>query len=350
MEVGQLGNNLQSIEMNFSQSILIIGFGSIGKRHTNNLLSLTKSNLIIYTNRKNIKKTELVNHSKNKNRIKILNDFKKCLNEKPKICFICNETNLHIDYAMKLAKENMDIFVEKPLSHSMKNISSLQSMMQKNKKILMVGCNFRFYPPIQKIKQLISKKFIGNIISVQSENNSFLPDWHPSEDYSKNYAAKDSKGGGVTLTQIHELDFLTWIFGNQKKIHSLVGKFSNLKITSDDLSVSIIELKNKIIIELHLDYFSRPFYKRIKIRGTNGIIYWNSKQNSIKTFDNNKQKWSIITVSNNYSLNKKYVNRMYIDELKYFLDHVSSRKQPMNNLNEAIPILKTALKIKSSHN
>ena len=38
----------------------------------------------------------------------------------------------------------------------MKNINLLQSIMKKNKKILMVGCNFRFYPPIQKIKQLIS--------------------------------------------------------------------------------------------------------------------------------------------------------------------------------------------------
>ena len=335
--------------MNFTEPILIIGFGSIGRRHTNNLLDLTKSNLIIYTNRKNIKKIEFANYSKNKDRIKILNDIKQCLNEKPKICFICNETNLHINFAMKLAKQKMDIFIEKPLSHSMKNISLLQSIIQKNKKILMVGCNFRFYPPIQKIKQLISKKSIGNIISVQCENNSFLPDWHTSEDYRNNYAAKDSKGGGVTLTQIHELDFLTWIFGNYKKIHSLVGKFSNLKITSDDLSVSIIELKNKIIVELHLNYFSRPSYKRIKIRGTNGIIYWNSKQNSIKIFDNKKQQWSIIAVSGNYSLNKKSVNKMYVDEIKYFLEHVNSRKQPMNNLNEAIPILKTALKIKSSN-
>tara|TARA_Y100000996_G_scaffold211057_2_gene165728 strand:- start:1525 stop:2535 length:1011 start_codon:yes stop_codon:yes gene_type:complete len=335
--------------MNFSKPILIIGFGSIGRRHTNNLLSLTKSNLIIYTNRKNIKKTEFTNYTKNKSRIKISNDLKQCINEKPKICFICNETNLHIDFAIKLAKQNMDIFIEKPLSHTMKNITLLQSIIQKNRKILMVGCNFRFYPPIQKIKQLITNQSVGKIISVQCENNSYLPDWHSYEDYRKSYAAKDSKGGGVTLTQIHELDFLTWIFGNYKKIHSLVRKSSNLKITGDDISVSIIELKNKIILELHLNYFSRPFYKRIKIRGTNGIIYWNSKKNIIKVFNNKKQEWSNISIPDNYLLIKKSVNQMYVDEIKYFLKHVNTRKQPMNNLNEAMPILETALKIKSSH-
>jgi len=79
------------------------------------------------------------------------------------------------------------------------------------------------------------------------------------------------------------------------------------------------------------------------------MIYWNSKQNSIKIFNHKKQQWSTISVSNNYLLTKKSVNRMYVDEIKYFLKHVNSRKQPMNNLTEAIPILETALKIKSSH-
>ena len=153
----------------------------------------------------------------------------------------------------------------------------------------------------------------------------------------------------MTLTQIHELDFLTWMFGNYKKIHSLVRKRSKLKINTDDISVSIFELKNKIILELHLNYFSRPFYKRLKIRGENGIIYWNSKKNNVKIFNNKKQEWSIISVPDNYSLTTKSVNQMYIDEIKYFLKHVNKRKQPMNNLNEAIPILKTALKMKSSY-
>ncbi|MBT7632177.1 MAG: hypothetical protein HN597_21150, partial [Desulfobacula sp.] len=39
---------------------------------------------------------------------------------------MCNETNLHIETAIKLAKNNQHIFLEKPLSNSLKNISILQ--------------------------------------------------------------------------------------------------------------------------------------------------------------------------------------------------------------------------------
>jgi predicted dehydrogenase len=40
----------------------------------------------------------------------------------------------------------------------------------------MIGCNLRFHPCIKKIKQLMDKKTIGKILSVQVESGSYLPD------------------------------------------------------------------------------------------------------------------------------------------------------------------------------
>ena len=330
-----------------TNKILIIGFGSIGKRHTNNLLRITSSQLIIFSKRKNIRSKDFFNYSKNKNRIQIISDFDKCLEENPSIAFITNETSIHVDFALKLVQKKIDLFIEKPLSNSMKNLSRLNSIVHKNKIIVMVGCNFRFYPPISKIKELVDKRSVGKIISVQSENGSYLPDWHPNEDYSKGYAARNDLGGGVTLTQIHELDYLTWIFGTVVSFYSVVGKFSQLHVTADDMCVCILQLRNNIIVELHLDYFSKPYYKRIKIKGTDGILYWNSDENKVKLYDNKSCRWKLIKVHNNYKLTKKMVNQMYVDELRYFLQCVVNRKQPMNNLEESSKILKSALNFKS---
>ena len=63
------------------------------------------------------------------------------------------------------------------------------------------------------------------LFSVQVENNSYLPDYHPLEDYRKGYAARKDLGGGAVLTQIHEIDYLYWLFGDvKKKISSFTGK------------------------------------------------------------------------------------------------------------------------------
>jgi len=332
--------------MKTTKTVLIIGFGSIGKRHCNNILRTTNYKLIIFSKRTDITNHDFINFLKNKYRIKIISNFSQCLKEKPNVAFITNETSLHIPYALKLAQNGIDLFIEKPLSDKIVNIENL-SKIAKNKKIkIMVGCNFRFYPPIKKIKEMINKKTIGKIISAQIENNSFLPDWHPDEDYTKSYASRKSLGGGVTLTQIHELDYLTWIFGNSKKSLSIGGKFSDLNIDTDDLCSAILKLENNIVIELHLDYFSRPFFKRIKIRGVKGTIYWNSEENKIKIFSHNTQKWNFIKLKNNYKLTSKNVNQMYVDEIKYFFNCVDLRKEPMNNLPESLKILKTTLQLK----
>lgn len=206
MEAGQLGKYI--FQMKFSDTVLIVGFGSIGRRHANNILQNTNSKVMILSNRKNIDFTEFHNYHLYKNRIQIYNNFECCIKEKPSVAFITNETSLHVDFALKLARMNVDLFIEKPLSNSMKNLISLGKIINKNNLIVMVGCNFRFYPPIMKIKEIIDKKLLGKVISVQSENSSYLPDWHPKENYTKSYAARKELGGGVTLTQIHELDFL----------------------------------------------------------------------------------------------------------------------------------------------
>lgn len=333
--------------MELNKTILIIGFGSIGKRHTNNILRTTKSNVVVFSHRSNIKPKEFYNYQLNKKRIKIFSKINECLKEFPSVGFITNETSFHIDFAIKLAKHKIHLFIEKPLSNSIKKIDQLEQLVHKNNLIVMVGCNFRFYPPIKKIKKLVETNIVGNIVSVQCENGSYLPDWHPDEDYSKSYASRKELGGGVTLTQIHELDYLTWIFGDVKTHQSIVGKFSHLKVNSDDLCTCILQLKNNTIVELHLDYFSKPFYKRLKIRGTAGILYWNSDENKIKFFNNETNNWKIIHVSNNYKLTGRCINQMYVNELKYFLKYVQNKKQPMNNLNESLKVLKTTLNLKS---
>ena len=89
----------------------------------------------------------------------------------------------------------------------------------------------------------------------------------------KDMLQKNRLGGGIVLTQIHEIDYLYWFFGNPRSIYSVTGKFSNLQTSVDDYSSSIMRFKNNITTEMHLDFFLGYEYKRCKIKGTKGIIF-----------------------------------------------------------------------------
>ena len=317
------------------KKILVVGYGSIGKRHVNNLLSIPNIEIIICTKRKNLK---LANK-----RIKIFNSLQRALKEKPNIGFVTNETSKHVQIANDLSKQGLDLFLEKPLSNSIIGIKTLEKIVEKKDLVTQMGCNFRFHPCIIKIKKIIDEGSIGKIIVAHVESGSYLPDWHPYEDYRMGYAANDHLGGGIVLTCIHEIDYLYWFFGDVKEVFSITGKFSDLEVTSDDMSSIILKFKNNIITELHLDYFQRPDFKSCKIKGTKGTIYWDSDKNEVKVFLLNENKWKTIM-----KLKEFQRNQLFVDELKHFLKCVKTHKSTINDIQQGIQTLKISLAIKKS--
>ena len=318
--------------------ILIVGYGSIGKRHTDNLLNIGKLEIIVYS--KNKESFKLV-----KKGVKICTSFKDALKEKPDISIICNETSFHVDTAIKLAKINSHLFIEKPLSHSLVNLTKLLKIVKRKKLITMVGCNMRFHDGIKSIKKLLDKNELGQIFSVTAENGSYMPDWHPGEDYRISYASNKKMGGGVVLTQIHEIDYLFWFFGKVSNVLSISDKLSDLQLDVEDFSSSILKFKNNIVAEIHLDYYQKPSVRKCKIIGRKGKIIWNYENNHLQIFKNSTKKLSTKLIDKKFDRNK-----MYVEELKYFLNCVNNKKTCMNSIIEAYEVQKIAFAMKNSSN
>ena len=126
--------------------ILVVGYGSIGKRHIKNLKNYKNIEIIILTKITSDKFLK-------KENCKIVNSIDDAIKEKPDAAFITNETNQHIDVSLKLAKNGIHLFIEKPLSDSLKKINQLEKIIKEKKIISQVGCNLRFHPCIKKIKE-----------------------------------------------------------------------------------------------------------------------------------------------------------------------------------------------------
>lgn len=316
--------------------VAVIGFGSIGKRHVDNLLSLSNVQIVICTKQK-------ISNSFPE-RVKIVRTISECLKENPDAGIIANVSRFHIPIATEFAKAGIDLFIEKPLSNSLRGIKELTVLIRKEKLITQMGCQFRFHKCIKKIKELISRNKLGRIISARVECGSFLPNWHPYEDYTKSYAARNDLGGGVVLTNIHEIDYLYWFFGEASESFSMTGKYSHLKMSADDLSAAIIRFKNNVIVELHLDYFQKPDFRSCKVIGTKGMVYWDSDSNAVMLYDNIKNKWIKVLGWPNYDR-----NFMFKAELVHFLNCVKRRESTINPLEtDGINTLKIGLAIMKS--
>lgn len=317
---------------------LIVGLGSIGTRHLNNLSRLGVDNLSAFRSRKLPPPTEILDKN-----TRIFEDYNKALEDNPDMVIIANPTSYHVPFAIKALEANCHVYLEKPVSNSLDGVDRLIELAQKRKRVVMVGCQLRFHPNIEAIKQWIQAKVIGRIFSVYVDTGESLPSWHPWEDYQQSYAAQANLGGGVILTLIHELDYLYWLLGPMKEVYAIGGHLTPLKIDVEDTALISLWSQQKVPIQLRMDYWRKPPVRKMHVVGEKGQIFWDyySGQASVVQEDG-----SVIEQSN---LSENWErNDLFIAIMKNFLDTVKNQASVRVPLTDGVNVLKIALAAKAS--
>ena len=345
-------------------NILFLGIGVVGQRHIRNIKLRFKKVNFYTLNGKHSKQLYSANKplsgDVNKKYNLRLIDFND-INKKVKIdaAFICLPNHLHSKFLKKLFQKNIHIFVEKPGGINKQDLRSLKNIQKKNirKKLkIMFGYHLRFNPLIINLKKMVKKKKIGNILNVLSENGEHIADYRKYQKYWEVYHSKKKKGGGVLLNQIHEIDYLLFLFDKYKLNlkNSFYSKISRLRIDTEDTSSSNFVAKNRneeFLITILLNSFERPKYRKLKIVGTLGKIIADLSNNTLEIY---RYKIFEKGLLNNNKISKKKINYnfkrndLFKKEVYYFLNSVKKNRQinSIYGLAKSIKALELTLKIK----
>jgi len=307
--------------------IIIIGFGSIGKRHYRNLLSLGFKNIFVYdTDKRQFDGYEGVDR---------INDINAVCPKQFDVAFICNPNNMHMKTAILCAKAGCHLFIEKPLSHNLTGLGELLEICRKKKLFNMVACNIRFHPGLRFVKNYLEKNKLGKVYNIDVQFGQYLPFWRPKQDYRKNYAAKRKTGGGIILDDVHSFDLLFWLndFSGVQESKFIFGRVGGLEIETEDMCVASFKFGNKSIGSVRVDYLQKYYVWSCKVIGAKGNLEWNFKDNRVCLYDENGIRK--LHEAKDYDL-----NGMYIDEVKYFFDCLNKKRKCFNDIKRAAGVLK----------
>jgi predicted dehydrogenase len=331
----------------------MVGLGSIGQRHLRNVRAILgpEVEIIAYRALRSAPvltdklQVESGSQLEEKYNVRSCSKLEEALALKPTAAFICNPSSLHIPVALAAAKTGCHLFLEKPLSHSLDGIAELIAVVEEKKLVAMVGYQMRFHPCLQSVKALLDSGRIGQPLSAYSEIGAYMPGWHTYEDYRTGYAARADLGGGAVLTQIHEIDFLGWLFGPPVRVFALGGHLSGLEIDVEDVADSLLECRvggRLVPVQLHQDYLQRPGVRRLRIVGENGVILSDLERLTVTLFDE----------TGGAALHEEFSdfqrNQLFIDETAHFLDCVERNVPTSIPLADGASSLATALAIKQS--
>lgn len=322
-----------------NRSIVVVGCGSIGQRHIRNLAEAGVEEIIGVD-----LDEQKLSSAKQAGVDETYGDISTAITENEiDAGFVCVPNHLHIPVATQLADNGIDLFIEKPLSHTIDGTQELISTAQENNLITLVGCNLRFHPGIQTIKKLLEESAIGKVVSVKIEAGSYLPGWHPDDDYREMYSARKDMGGGAILDYIHEIDYARWLFGDVRSVSAIAGNYSNLELETEDIGAMLVEFEGDLVGEVHMDYIQRSYSRSCKVIGTKGTLNWEWGEESVQQFDPETDQWI------SHSLPEWSTNDMYMDEIEHFLECIKNRQETISGLDAGKSALEIALAAKKSN-
>ncbi|MCT7529607.1 Gfo/Idh/MocA family oxidoreductase [Aliarcobacter cryaerophilus] len=271
--------------------VLIIGFGSIGKRHYDVLSQLSEVQNIDLVTKQNIENIGCYINLEVVNNINQYDYF-----------VIASETNKHFEQ-LKFLEENVKnklIFCEKPLFQSKQDIEI------KNNRVF-IGYVLRFHPLLEKLKEMIKKE---KILLVNAKCGQYLPSWRPNTDYKNCYSAKKEEGGGVLLDLSHEIDYVQWLCGKINEIKSYQVKISDLEISSDDLTMLLGKTNQDILVNISMDYISKITHRKLLVETLEHTYELDFISNKLIKKDKNglEETYGFSNLERNYMFEKMHLD------------------------------------------
>jgi len=306
-------------ETDFNARILVVGCGSIGRRHARVLQEIGVSNLAVCDPAQGPR--QAIQHD-----LSIKEgyaDLEEALQHGFEAVFICSPPAFHVPQARLAIEAGCDVFMEKPLSDQMEGVNELIALADKKERLLMVGLCMRYHQGLLRVKQLVDEGAIGRLVSVRAMVGVYLPNLRPGVDYRQVYIAQP--GGGVTLDYLHEIDFVQWIVNAPVgQVFAFTDQLSEVEMQADDTAEILLKFNNNVLASIHLDVFQRAKRRQSEFMGTTGTIIidladW--RECTIQIYRADRGQWETETVPMER-------DDLFLAEDRAFLRCVATRENP----------------------
>lgn len=247
--------------------VLVAGCGSIGRRHAANAAALAET--AVFDLHPEIGRRCAIELG-----VRSFDSLNAALTWGPQAVVVATPHRSHLEVAGEAIAAGADVLIEKPLSHSTDGVSAMAAALGVHGRKGFVVCNMRFHPGPEALRRYLA--LIGRPLYAAAHFGNYLPYMRPGADYRELYAARRADGGGVILDAIHEVDYLSWLFGTVASVGCRAAHLSELEIDTEDYAELSLFHRGGVRSLVQLDYLRRRKSRGCEIVGDGGTLSWHS--------------------------------------------------------------------------
>lgn len=295
--------------------ILILGSGSVGRRHARNLHALGCQVSCMDPRRDRLEQAG--NEVPIKHQFASLEAALAHAGEFTGVA-VCSPPKFHVEQGRAAVELGLPVLLEKPASVDAASCRQLQARLQEGGKLLL-GYTYRWWEPVRRLKALIDAGAVGPLRHARFVMSAHLADWHPWERYQDFFMASRELGGGALLDESHFIDLMLWFFGAPERIFARIEKISDLEIETDDAADVFATYANRFRVTMHLDLFGRPHEKQIVVIGEQGTLQCLFSPDEVRIGRTPEPQWE----TERFTVER---NDMFLGVAREFLDIIDGRR------------------------
>jgi predicted dehydrogenase len=252
--------------------MLVAGTGSIGQRHIRNLRELdSRAEFVLLRadGREDALSRELG--------APVVRTLGQGLEHAPDALLLATPSALHAELLLPAIAAGLPMYVEKPVVTDRTHLESVRAALAARdyRATTLVGCNLRFLPSLRRLRHLLLSGVIGRVARASFEAGQWLPDWRPSQDHRQSYSADPTRGGGVVLDLVHEIDAARWLLGDFTRVAAMTTQVPALEISSEAVACALLSAGPRgPLATIALDYVARRPLRRYQLVGERGTLVW----------------------------------------------------------------------------
>ncbi|WP_112312206.1 Gfo/Idh/MocA family protein [Pseudogemmobacter bohemicus] len=237
---------------------------------------------------------------------------------------IATATDVRLELIALAAAAEKPLYIEKPLAFSRRELEEIEAVIAPVAQRSVLGYMMRYHPALRAL----AARDLSGVFQASFSIGHDVTQWRQNWTFSGSYSAR-AAGGGVLLDLCHELDMAHCLFPGLAV--QTVEAQGHAAYPGVDMASRITLSGGGVAAEVAMDYLTPKLHRRTILRGLREVC----------DFDFAAQRYLVTDMNGETSLDKPLDrNEMFLSLMRDFLALVSGRETSGNKL---LPRLDLAL-------
>ena len=304
-----------------TKSVIIVGFGSIGRRHAR--LLRQRGDLTVSVCESEVEALECGYEETGE--LPAYRSFEEALAAKPDVMLIATPHSLHADMTVRALEGGAHVLCEKPMSDNLNDARRMHDAAMRAVRVLNVGFHLHFHPGLRRLREMIHSGMLGNIVHAHAHVGSYVTLVHSRSRYQARMK------GALLLDYAHQPDLLYWMLRKKPRgVYTAASQAGNMEPTANpNVLTTVCDYDAPMISTITLNYVQHPEQHDYRIVGDRAWVFWDGATGRIivgsretgttheETFATDRDRW-------------------YREEHQAFFDAVAGKRAPESPPEDAI--------------